>query len=192
MTEERKIHLIQAIAVYNDEFAFDELVRFYFPGLVSFASNILKDVQQAEEAVEDVFIKLWHNRTTLVSIKNFSHYIYTATKYTAISALRTRKAILYDDFSEDFPLSYDEPESAYISKENVQTITKAINSLPPKCRLIFRLIKEERMKYDEVAQLLQISVKTVESQMHIAIKKLATALQTSLPELLGSLAQKKI
>lgn len=192
MTEQRKTYLISAIADYSDTSAFDELLSFHFPGLVSFASNILRDVQQAEEVVEDVFVKLWINRNTLVSIKNFSHYIYTATKYTAISALKTRKAILYDDFSEDFSLSYQEPENTYISKENVNAITQAINSLPPRCRLIFRLIKEERMKYDEVAQLLQISVKTVEAQMRIAIQKLTAALQQTVPELLGQAVLKNI
>ncbi len=191
MNESRRKYLLHAIAEYSDQSAFDELFTFYFPALVPFANNIVKDVQLAEEVVEDVFVKLWHNRKTMVSIRSFSHYIYTATKYTAISSLKNQRTILYEDFSEDLRLTYSSPETIFISNENIAGIAMAINELPPKCRLVFRLIKEEGLKYEEVAQLLQISVKTVERQMSIATKKLITALQRMLPELRDHLKQKK-
>ncbi|MFT3902023.1 MAG: RNA polymerase sigma-70 factor [Niabella sp.] len=180
-----------AIAEHNDQAAFDELFTYYFTGLVSFASSLLKDRQLAEEVVEDVFIKLWLNRKTMVSIKNVSHYIYTATKYAAINALKAKRTVFFEDFGDDVLLTYTSPEATFISNENISLITDAINALPPKCRLIFRLIKEEGLKYEEVARLLQVSVKTVESQMTIAIKKLTQALQAMLPELTNDALQKK-
>ena len=191
MTEDRKRYLMIAIAEHNDQAAFDELFTCYFTGLVSFAGSILKDRQLAEEVVEDVFIKLWQNRTTMLSIKNISYYIYTATKYAAINALKSHRTILYEDFGDDIRLTYTSPETSFISHENISLITGAVNDLPPKCRLIFRLIKEEGLKYDEVARLLQLSVKTVEGQMTIAIKKLTQTLQAMLPELSDCLRQKK-
>ncbi|MGN7787519.1 RNA polymerase sigma-70 factor [Niabella sp. 22666] len=191
MNEDRKRYLLLLIAEHDDQNAFDELFNFYFPGLVSFASNILKDRQLAEEVVEDVFVKLWQNRKTMVSIKSPSHYIYTAVKYTALSTLKKQNIISYEDYSDDVELTYSSPESDYISNENITQINEAINQLPPKCRLIFRLIKEEGLKYDEVAQLLQLSVKTVESQMTIAIKKLTVTIQQMLPDMTEHLLRKK-
>ncbi|MFT4092912.1 MAG: RNA polymerase sigma-70 factor [Niabella sp.] len=191
MTEERKRYLTIAIAEHNDQAAFDELFSFYFPGLVSFADSMLKDRQHAEEVVEDVFVKLWINRKTLVAIKNISHYIYAATKYATINALKTRKPVFYDNFGDDILLTYKSPETHFISNENISLITQAVNELPPKCRLVFRLIKEEGLKYDEVARLLHLSVKTVESQMTIAIKKLTATLKIMLPELSDNILHKK-
>lgn len=191
MNEDRKRYLLLLIAEHDDQNALDELFNFYFPGLVSFASNILKDRQLAEEVVEDVFVKLWQNRKTMVSIKSPSHYIYTAVKYTALSALKKQNTIFYEDYSDDVELTYSSPESDYISNENIARINEAINQLPPKCRLIFRLIKEEGLKYDEVAQLLQLSVKTVESQMTIAIKKLTITIRQMLPDMAEHLFRKK-
>lgn len=191
MNEDRKRYLLLLIAEHDDQTAFDELFNFYFPGLVSFASNILKDRQQAEELVEDVFVKLWQNRKTMVSIKSPSHYIYTAVKYTALSALKKKNTIFYEDYSDDTELTYSSPESDYISNENIALINEAINQLPPKCRLIFRLIKEEGLKYDEAARLLQLSVKTIESQMTIAIKKLTDTIQEMLPDMAEHILRKK-
>ncbi len=191
MNEDRKRYLLLLIAEHDDQTAFDELFNFYFPGLVSFSSNILKDRQLAEETVEDVFVKLWLNRKTMVSIKSPSHYIYTAVKYASLSALKKNNTVFYEDYPEDIELSYSNPESDYISSENIGHITHAINQLPSKCRLIFRLIKEEGLKYEEVAQLLQLSVKTVESQMTIAIKKLTITLQQMLPDMAEHLLRKK-
>lgn len=191
MNEDRKRYLLLLIAENDDQAAFDELFTFYFPGLVSFASNILKDRQLAEEVVEDVFVKLWQNRKTLVSIKSPSHYIYTAVKYTALSALKKQNTVFYEDYPGDVELTYSSPESDYISNENLAQINEAINQLPAKCRLIFRLIKEEGLKYDEVAQLLQLSVKTIESQMTIAIKKLTNTIQQMLPDMTEHLLRKK-
>ncbi len=191
MNEDRKRYLLLLIAEHDDQTAFDELFNSYFPGLVSFASNILKDRQLAEEIVEDVFVKLWLNRKTTVSIKSPSHYIYTAVKYASLSALKKNKTDFFEDYPDDMVLSYSNPESAYISNENISLIADAINQLPSRCRLIFRLIKEEGLKYEEVAQLLQLSVKTVESQMTIAIKKLTNTLQQMLPDLTENLLRKK-
>ncbi|ANH79770.1 hypothetical protein A8C56_01195 [Niabella ginsenosidivorans] len=193
MTESRKKYLVCSIAENNDQSAFEELFTFYYPGLVSFAAGILKDRQLAEEIVEDVFLKLWENRNTMVSINNFSHYMYTACKYAAINALKAKKKTFEEIPGDDFWLddTYKGPETDLISNENMNEILQAINQLPPRCRLIFRLVKEEGMKYQEVAQLLQLSVKTVENQMIIAIRKIQDTLELFLPGLKKRFSKKK-
>lgn len=180
MINDRIKYLSYSIAENSDRLAFDELFCFYFPGLVSFATTITKEQHVAEEVVEDVFLKLWDNRRTLTSVRNFSHYIYTATKYASINAVK--KKVCYENIGDEFLLNHDTAETRLISAENLRKITEQINKLPPKCRLIFRLIKEDGLRYEEVAQLLSISVKTVESQMTIAIKRLVESLRTILPE----------
>lgn len=170
----------------SDESAFNDLFQHFFPGLLSYSTSILKSQHVAEEVVEDVFAKLWENRSTITAVNNISYYLYKAVRYASINAIERQKkykSLSLDDIGDSITFEYTCSESALISKENCQKVSEAINLLPPKCRLIFRLIKEEGMKYKKVAQLLNISEKTVENQMNIAIKKLIETLRGTLPEM---------
>ncbi len=185
-------YLVGQVSDNNDQLAFSELYRHYVPGLISFACSIVKDRQAAEEIVLDVFLKLWENRNALKAIEQLNKYIYVATRHTSISFLRKKNKFYYNDFDEDDLYTFHTPESGLISKQNIEDINKAIQSLPSKCRLIFRLVKEEKLKYSEVADLLGISVKTVEAQMAIANKRLVAILKKYCAEYTDSLPQKKI
>ena len=184
-------HLIQLISENDDQLAFGELYRHFFPGLFSFVNAIVKDKQEAEEVVLDVFTKLWENRKTLRKIQNLSGYLYTSVKYTAISLLRKQKHLTCNEITETAAYSLVTPESKLISKESLSRINEGINSLPPKCRLIFRLVKDERLKYAEVAELLNISVKTVEAQVYIATKKLLEILRKPFSDMIAGDKVKK-
>ncbi|MGC4232894.1 MAG: RNA polymerase sigma-70 factor [Niabella sp.] len=173
----------------SDEAAFRELFEHFFPGLLSFCISILKNQHLAEEVVEDVFIKLWENRKTATVVRNISLYLYKAVRYASINALEKKKkyeSISLDEVGESFTFTYamSRCESSLISKENCLKIAEAVSQLPPKCRLIFRLIKDEGMKYKEVSQLLNLSEKTVENQMNIAFKKLIEKFNVTIPELM--------
>jgi RNA polymerase sigma-70 factor (ECF subfamily) len=181
MYSQRLPYLIQAIAHNSDEQAFEELFRIYYPALISYASSILRDSYVAEEICGDVLFNLWQNRKTLPTIKNISHYLYISVKHAAISHTRSRgykeaqKNTSLNDVGETLTYELSNHELQLISKETLKELNTAINQLPDRCRLIFKLIKEDGLKYAEVAQLLDLSVKTVENQMSIAIKKLAAA-----------------
>ncbi|ANH83566.1 hypothetical protein A8C56_23640 [Niabella ginsenosidivorans] len=169
----------------GDEGAFRELFEKFFSGMLSYAVSLLKDQQLAEEVVEDVFVKLWENRKTARNIRKISFYLYRAVRYASIDAIKTHKRIKslsFEELGEVFTFSYIPQVNSLINKENCDKISEAVNQLPAKCRLIFRLIKEEGMKYKEVAQLLGLSEKTIENQMNIAVKKLIEALKTDFPE----------
>ena len=165
------------VAENDDQLAFQELFRHFFPGLLSFAEAYMKNRVFAEEVVEDVFIKLWENRKTLPAIRNLNYYLYVAVKHAAINYLeknRRQPALFSIDQLEESVLCFRQtPEDLLISEELLKEITSIINSLPPQCRLIFRLVKEEGLKYREVAELLNVSAKTVENQMSIAFHKLS-------------------
>ncbi|GAB3425522.1 RNA polymerase sigma-70 factor [Niabella aquatica] len=183
--------LARLIAEQDDQLAFAELYRHYLPGLLSFVDSIVKDRQQAEEIVLEVFTKLWENRKTITEVKSLSSYLYTACKYTSISFLRKQKHWEFDEITESASWSLLTPESQLISKENQHLINDAINNLPAKCRLIFRLVKEEKLMYTEVAELLDISVKTVEAQVYIATRKLIEILKKPFPGIRSGSSGKK-
>jgi RNA polymerase sigma-70 factor (ECF subfamily) len=172
------------IAESNDEVAFGELFKLYYPRLLLFAQSILKSREPAEEAVEDVFLKLWENRKVLPAINNLNYYLLVAAKHKALDYMEKMKrqaVISLDEVEVEFGDMAVNPENILISAESVRIIQSSINELPPRCKLIFRLVKEDGLKYREAADLLNVSVKTVETQMSLALSKIGAALQTSLP-----------
>lgn len=185
-------YLVYQVSDNDDQLAFSELYRHYVPGLISFACSIVKDRQAAEDIVLDVFLKLWENRNALKAIAQLNKYIYVATRHACISALRKKNKLYYNEFDQDDLYTFHTPESGLISKQNIEEINKAIQSLPSKCRLIFRLIKEEKFKHHEVADLLGISVKTIEAQMTIANKRLVEILKKYCAEYMDSLPRQKL
>ena len=172
------------IAEDDDEAAFGEIFKLFYPRLLLFAQAILKSRELAEEVVEDVFLKLWENRKMLPAIKNLHYYLLVAAKHKALDYLEKMKrqaVISLDDVDVAFGEITINPENSMISAETIRIIQTIIETLPPRCKLIFRLVKEDGLKYREVAELLNISIKTVETQMSLALTKIGTALQSRLP-----------
>lgn len=183
--------IIDRISTQNDEFAFSSLYRTFFPGLLSFATSIVKSRALAEEAVEDVFVKVWEHRKMLPAIRNMAQYLYVATKHTSFNYLRSKKNIVFEEIGDAFAFSISDPGLNSLHKENLQIILSAINALPPRCRLVFRLVRDEAMRHSEVAQLLEISEKTVSAQISYALTRIAETLQQTLPEFAAYYARKK-
>ena len=178
--------LQQAIACFDDTQAYKQLFLLFYPSLVPFAISIIKSKESAEEIVSDVFVKIWQKRHHLDKVENLSFYLFTAVKNRCINQLnspKNRTAINIDDTTVEFKSLYHDPEQKMISAEIIKQIQAAIQELPPRCRLIFKLVKEEGLKYKEVAELLQLSVKTIENQMSLAFKKIGTAINFKLHHL---------
>jgi len=172
-------YLQEQIARNDDTFAYKELfVSFYGP-LLRFAITMVKSKEQAEEVVSDVFINIWEKRKRINSISNLKVYLFIAVKNTSLNYLSRQNKTLTDDVDQagiEFKSIYFDPEQLMVTAEMVARIKAAIEQLPPKCKLIFKLIKEEELKYRDVADILGVSVKTVESQITIALKKIGTAI----------------
>jgi RNA polymerase sigma-70 factor (ECF subfamily) len=135
----------------------------------------------SEEAVSDVFFNLWTHRAKLAQIENLKAYIYTSARNTSLNYLdkeRRGKAISLEDISVSLPINEICPESELISKELKEAIGRAIDHLPERCKLIYSLAKIEQLKYKEIAQILDISVKTIDHQLTIAIKKIGDEIQS--------------
>ena len=175
-------NLLQRIA-FNDAAAYKELFLIYHKRLVSFSLTITKTKESAEEVVSDVFLRLWTNRSGLVQIENFHLYIYITTKNHSINRLLKEKreqSFSLDEVAVDTKNIYSDPEQLMITAEMNKRIRLAIEALPPRCQLIFKLIREDGLKYKEVAELLDLSLKTIENQMTIALKKISESIRFNL------------
>ena len=189
-TPEFNLYLIQCGIADGDEQALKKLYEYYANKLFHFAFMIIHSKELAEEIVEDVFIKIWNKRTTIAGVDNFNMYLYVATKNISCNYLRKhnkRKILDLNEISLPYYHVATTPEDLMITSETISKINQVINDLPPKCRIIFKLVKEDGLKHREVAELLDISVKTVENQISIALKKIHTAITVYLPQSLRSL-----
>lgn len=175
--------LQKKIAVEGDQQAFGQLYMAYMPNLLQFAQSIIKNRELAEEIVSDVFIKIWQNRARLNDIENFRLYLYKSVKNTSFNYLSRhfrKNTVSLDEMSLTISTLTYNPEQLMITSEVVNKINNTIKLLPPRCKLIFKLVKEDGLKYMEIAQLLNISVKTIDSQMSIAVKKIGNAINFDL------------
>jgi RNA polymerase sigma-70 factor (family 1) len=173
--------LQRQIAVYEDEAAYKELFFILFNSLTHFATGILQSKEVAEEVVSDVFVSIWTDRANLNAIDDLQLYIFIAVKNNSIhkaKQLHKRTTVSIDEIDVEMESIYQTPEERVLSTESLSRIETAMNSLPQRARLILKLAKEDKMRYKDIAALLNISVKTVDNQLAIALKKLTTALGT--------------
>lgn len=159
----------------NEQKALEELFRRYYYPLCEFAFHFVRSFDLTEEVVSDVFIKIWRSRHQ-TEITRLKSYLYAATRNQALNLLRKegRERDSLDDLGEELlPLSrYPDQELLY--KEFETRIDALINTLPPRRKLIFRLNRIEGFTYKEIAEMLSISVHTVQNQMVEAVKQLGS------------------
>ncbi|MBS1946426.1 MAG: RNA polymerase sigma-70 factor [Bacteroidetes bacterium] len=188
---ERISYLQDQIARFDDQQAYKELFVSLYGYLYNFAWNFVKSKQLSEEVVSDVFIKVWEKRKSLGKIDNLKIYLYVSAKNIAINYLDKkayRPFSSIEDHANELKSSYPDPEQLLITSDMMLIINKAIRQLPPKCRLIFKLVKEDRMKYKEVAEVLHISERTVENQVAIAVRKIGSSISFDINRAVSSTA----
>ncbi|BEG97937.1 RNA polymerase sigma-70 factor [Bacteroides sedimenti] len=171
--------VIVELAVKDSQMALRSLYMTYYGKLMRFATLQVGVATVAEEIVSDTFMVVWENRSNLTDIANLDAYLYTIVRNKCISYLRTQhiSTVDIDETQVDlFTQTETTPEMELISKESISRLNNAINSLPHKCKLSFKLIREDKMKYKEAAELMGISVKTLEAHITTAVKKLRETL----------------
>lgn len=175
--------LQQQIALYEDVKAYGQLYDLLFDGLQRFSFSIVKSNEVAEEIVSDVFIKVWQIRGKLTEIDNLKVYLYTIAKNFSLNYItRNYKSLVVslDSIDVEPMVAIHNPAEMCISADIVRQIRQVIRQLPPQCRMIFQLVKEEDLKYKEVAAILDISPLTVRNQLAIAIRKIGETLPAHL------------
>ncbi len=156
----------------RDERALGKLFNLLFPRLVRFSVQITRNVEVSEDIVSEVFLLFWQNASKIDSSVHGVNYLYRLVKNKSINALRDAKMphITLDELGQD--LVVQSSLNALESSELEAMLQHEIAMLPERCRSIFLMVKEDGLKYKEVAMLLDVSPKTVEAQMSIALKRL--------------------
>lgn len=137
----------------------------------------IKDKDTVEDVAQDVFIKLWEKRNQINITSSLGAYLRRMAMNESISFLRKHKKHDHDDVDPNTGGNDASSEQLYLDGELASNITMAIDRLPPRCRMVFQLSRFEELTYKEIAQKLDISIKTVENQMGKALKLLREWLQ---------------
>lgn len=175
------IEEMQILIAEGNEAAFRQLFNSYANRLEHFAYAILKNKEGATDVIDEVFIKIWSKKEALLNIHNLTTYLYTAVKNASLNYLAKKTSEPHTDAFDfiNIELNAEErPDQMLISAEIFSKIKKAIDELPPKCKIIFKLVREDGLKYKQVAEILSISEKTVDAQMVIAVKKIGESVES--------------
>jgi RNA polymerase sigma-70 factor (family 1) len=158
--------------VSDDVNGLEVLFRNYYKQLWRFAKEIVKNADAAEDAVQDVFVKFWEKRHQININSSLKAYLYTAVRNTCFNQLKAdeRNVWLEDTLvSETMSAPKEDAADRMSGKELEKKIADAIEFLPPRCKLVFKLCRFEQKSYKEVAEIMDISVKTVDNQMGKAL-----------------------
>ena len=164
----------------DDQLAYRQLFIRFYSKLSRFVMGFTKNKELTEEIVSDVFINVWRRRKNIEEIKNLKLYLYVSAKNITFNYLKKlhRENLADLDSVEIEPEDpFADPAAAMITREMNLKLKAAINELPPRCKLIFTLIKEDGLTYKQAAHLLNISESTVENQISIALKKISGAIR---------------
>ncbi len=165
LSENRK--LITALKSGSEK-AFTEIYNKYWKNLLAISYHILKDKEQAQEVVQEVFISIWNNRKE-IEIDSIEGYLATAVKYSTFKVIYKNKRLNEIEQGLQQADSYleDDKIEARFLKDYLDGV---IEKLPEKCRIIFKLSRETYLTNQEISDNLNISVKTVEAHITRAIK----------------------
>lgn len=164
----------------DDQLAYRKLFIQFYNKLSRFVMGFTKSKELTEEIVSDVFINVWRRRKNIREIVNLKLYLYVSAKNVTFNYLKKlhRENLTDLDSVEIEPEDpFADPATAMITREMNLKLKAAINELPPRCKLIFTLIKEDGLTYKQTASLLDISESTVENQLSIALKKIGSSIR---------------
>ena len=152
--------------------AFDQLFKKYGKRLYGFAIGYLKSHEDAEELVQDIFVKVWENRSELDENQSFNSYLFTIAKNTILNHFRKKahQQSYIEYIKQHTKLIHIKTEEDIVYSDLDAQAKKVIDKLPPSRREIFRLSREQGYNNEEIAQRLNISKKTVENQITHALK----------------------
>ncbi|MFM1792525.1 MAG: hypothetical protein RLZZ252_879 [Bacteroidota bacterium] len=157
---------------------FEQLFRKYRTGMLHFAISIIGNVEDAEEVVNDIFINIWDKQTELKEELGIKSYLFRSVKNRSLNKIRSNKSP-FETMSEEIPLA----GSLTTGLDNMQfaetrdKVQYFVDKLPTRCRQVFLLSRVHELSHKEIAELMDISVKTVENQMGFALKFLRDALK---------------
>jgi RNA polymerase sigma-70 factor (ECF subfamily) len=183
---EAEINLIHQINTGN-ELAFEKVFKQYFKSLQNYAYTILKDLDVAEEMVQNVFLKIWEKREKLPTDAVVSSYLYKSVYHESLNYLRHEKVKISHQQQTLYSMKEetDNASDRIKLKQLEEHLQKALNDLPQQCRTIFQMSRFDELRYREIADELGISIKTVENHMGKALRLLRLKLVEFLPAVIS-------
>lgn len=169
-------NLIQQIR-QSSHTAFRELFQRYYQILLATAINLLTDVNLAKDVVQDVFLQLWKKRESLNIQSSVKAYLQRAVINKALNQIKARKRITDEKPLVTMEASFHSAHDNLNAQDLNKAIEKALDTLPERCRLIFVLRRMEGYSHKEIAEMLDISTKTIENQITKALKVLKEAVK---------------
>lgn len=171
MTEENEI--VKRI-IDGEEQAFEIIFKKYYQRLCVYATRFMPSDDDAEEIVQEVFVRFWERSETLKPESSLAAYLYRSVYNTCLNQIKHEK--VKDSYKAHVRNFHDhqveDPRAAEEQKDLLEQVVAAIDQLPPRCSEIFKLSRFEGLKYQEIADHLGISLKTVEVQMGKALRVL--------------------
>ncbi|MDF2858459.1 MAG: hypothetical protein K0Q87_4310 [Neobacillus sp.] len=166
--------------VHKDRDAFETIYKAYFRKLYTLSFRYVRDEAIAEELANDVFMMLWENAGKLAINQSLGAYLSRSVINLSLTQLKKNQRLLdrNNDYIKDLDLTDDEDQAdlAALYEFKLLTIESILESLPPQCRKIVLMSKYDRMKQQEIADQLGISIKTVKNHLTIAYDKIRVAL----------------
>lgn len=153
---------------------FNELFDLYYEELCKIVFPILKDAHDAEDVVQDVFVKVWLRREELIVTTNYKAYLYKAVVFRALDHLRKKRTSsrVREELKIIHNKDYQNADSSLEEKQLLEAIDSVVEKMPENMRVIFHLSRFSNLKNREIAEQLRISIKTVESNISKALKLL--------------------
>lgn len=178
--------LLDKLKNFNDERSFDHIFKKFYSPLCSYSKNIIGDINNAEDIVQGFFVEFWRNRNSLSITTSLKSYLYKSIYNRSLNHLRKNKSKeAFDNYIKTTLINEPQTDQdLLVINELERLIYHTIDNLKEPTKQIFRLSRNEDLKYREIAKTLGVSIKTVESHMSKALKILTQNLIDYLPALL--------
>ncbi|GGC47213.1 DNA-directed RNA polymerase sigma-70 factor [Parapedobacter defluvii] len=158
----------------GDQRAFRAIYDHYYDRILGYGLRLLKSDLLAEEMVQHAFLKIWTLEEKLTEIENLERYLITVARNHALDVLRRRKLTVRvnREISMDWSESHNETEEEILLNDTRRMLDEAIELLAPQQKRVYKLCRQQGLKYDEAAKELNLSPATVQSYMKLALSTL--------------------
>lgn len=177
LTTEHDERTLLNLLAQGDQDALTVIYRTHWQALFLSAYHVLKDKKACEDIVQELFLQLWAKRETLDVRTSLKTYLSAAVRYQVFHYLRkaAKGPVLTKNLEATLPA---QPSDEILYQKEIRgKVAHVVEHLPEKCRLIYRLSREEHLSHKEIAERLNISSKTVENQLTIALRRLRHCLE---------------
>ncbi len=156
----------------GNEDALELLFKKYYSPLCQYVQSFVIDPVLSEDIVTDLFVSIWDKRSKIEIKNNFRSYFYKSAKNAALSHMRKKrlKTVSFNDLPNFDVSSSTTPYTKFNRQDSDENIKTILKNIPPRSREVFVLHRFEEMKYKEIAEFLDISIKTVENHIGTALK----------------------